>query len=249
MDVKVVAFIIIILGLLYVILRFIMKGANTLTGLMSGTTTQTISPTSLPNASSSTVASANFAYTIWFYVNDWNYQYGSVKPVIVVGNSGNKKDLTIDFAPSENNILVTLKVDSPGYKAPLGGATGANPPAATQTTVMMVSNFPIQKWVNFTISVYGKTLDAYLDGKLVQSQLLPGIANVSTADNIYITPAGGFSGWTSKFGYYPNALNPQDVWSIYQSGYGANWFSNIFGQYSIKISVLANGTENSSLTI
>ena len=113
---------------------------------------------------------------------------------------------------------------------------------------MTVNNFPIQKWVNFTISVYGKSLDVYIDGKLTSTKLLNGIASVNPSNSVSIASSGGFAGWTSKFSYYPNALNPQDVWNIYQAGYGASWFSNLFGKYNVKVSVLDNGMENSSLT-
>ena len=32
------------------------------------------------------------------------------------------------------------------------------------------------------------------------------------------------------------------------AGYGASWLSNLFGKYSVKISFLENGTEDSSFT-
>jgi hypothetical protein len=102
--------------------------------------------------------------------------------------------------------------------------------------------------VNLLISVYGRSLDVYLDGKLVKTCLLPGIAKINNEANVYITPLGGFSGWTSKFTYYPTALNPQEAWNIYQDGYGASWLANIFGKYNVKVSVLENGTEDSSFT-
>jgi hypothetical protein len=67
--------------------------------------------------------------------------------------------------------------------------------------------------------------------------------------DVYVTPSGGFSGWTAKFQYYPNSTDPQTAWNIYQKGYGASWLSNIFGNYQIQVSFTDNGTTTSSFTI
>jgi hypothetical protein len=73
---------------------------------------------------------------------------------------------------------------------------------------------------------------------------LPGVANVNNNANVYITPNGGFEGWTSKFQYYPNSINPQEAWNIYTGGY-SNWFSS----YKVQISLVENGNTQSSVTI
>ena len=112
-----------------------------------------------------------------------------------------------------------------------------------------ISNIPIQKWVNLIISVYGRTMDLYIDGKLVRTCLLPGVASVNNNANIYVTPKGGFDGWTSKIQYYPDSLNPQDAWNIYIKGYSGNFLSNLFGSYQVEISLIENGTTQNSVTI
>jgi hypothetical protein len=112
-----------------------------------------------------------------------------------------------------------------------------------------VQNIPIQQWVNLIVSVYGRTLDTYINGKLVRTCLLPGVANVNQTTNVYVTPNGGFEGSTSNFSYYPNALNPEQAWNIYENGYGNSILSNLFGSYQLNISLLQNGTQEASLTI
>jgi len=109
-----------------------------------------------------------------------------------------------------------------------------------------VANVPIQKWVNLLISVYGRTLDVYIDGKLVKTCLLPGIAKINNKAPVYLTPSGGFSGWTSNLQYWPNSTDPQTAWNIYSSGYGS---SNVFGEYKVKVAVYKGVSEQSSLTI
>jgi hypothetical protein len=98
------------------------------------------------------------------------------------------------------------------------------------------------------MSVYGRTMDIYLDGKLVRTCLLPGVAHVNNNSNIYVTPLGGFDGWTSKLQYYPNSLNPQEVWNIYTQGYSNGWLG-MFNSYQVQIALVENGTTQSSVTI
>jgi len=59
--------------------------------------------------------------------------------------------------------------------------------SSSQTTIpkaiihkCAISNFPLQAWVNLIISLYGRTLDVYVDGKLVRTCVLPGVAMVGT---------------------------------------------------------------------
>ena len=56
----------------------------------------------------------------------------------------------------------------------------------------MFGNVPLQKWVNLIISLYGRTLDVYIDGKLVRTCVLPGVAQVNPDADILVTPMGGF---------------------------------------------------------
>jgi len=135
-----------------------------------------------------------------------------------------------------NDLTVSLSVFSPS--------------SADKTTFRCkVPNVPIQKWVNLSVSVYGRSLDIYIDGKLVKTCVLPGLASINSNANLYVTPNGGFSGWTSKFQYYPNAIDPQTAWNIYQAGYGSSLASSIFGTYQVQVSFLENGNETSSITI
>ena len=48
------------------------------------------------------------------------------------------------------------------------------------------------------MSVYGRTLDMYINGKLVRTCILPGVAYVDQTTDVILTPLGGFQGTTSK---------------------------------------------------
>lgn len=247
MNISTILLIIVIIVLLYILVRYISTDVNTLSGLNSGTAMTTIASSSLAQSASGN-NSGNFAYSVWFYVNDWNYRYG--EPKVIFGRMGDptgtdkKPCPTVTLGAISNNLDIALTV-YPGLDS-VSNTTGDSSSAIHNCAV---PNVPIQKWVNLLISVYGRSLDVYLDGKLVRTCVLPGIAKIANDSNVYVTPNGGFSGWTAKFQYYPNSIDPQTAFNIYQQGYGASMLSNIFGKYQVKISLVENGAENSSLTI
>ena len=244
---------IVVVILLFMLIRYLMIDPYTLQGIQSGETASVISASSLAT-NGSNVPSSNFAYSIWFYVNDWNYRYGEPKVVFgrmgaqstsgsgsIDGVSGLDPCPAVVLGAVENNIDVSL-----------GCYPGINqePTTSGGTTVVhtcSVANVPIQKWVNLVVSVYGRSMDLYIDGKLVRTCLLPGVASINNNSNVYVTPAGGFNGWTSKFQYFPNSINPQDAWNIYTSGY-SSW-SSMFNSYQLQISLVENGTTEKSITI
>ena len=251
MNIGRIIFIIIILILLYVLARYFLSNKNTLTtSVTSGKSQQQISANNLASNSSG-VNSSNFTYSIWFYIDDWNYMYNqpkvlfgrmgaptsSVPSAPINGVTGSNPCPLVTFGAINNNLSIALTCSG----------VDVNNPSPTNTTIHTcnISNVPIQAWTNLLISVYGRTLDVYLDGKLVNTCLLPGVAMIDNSADVYVSPNGGFSGWTTKFQYYPNATNPQKAWDIYRQGYGGSFFSN----YGIKISFLENGSETNSFTV
>lgn len=247
-----IVIIIFIIVLVILLLKYILADPYTLQSMQNGKTSSVIESSSLATSNNSG-ASTNFAYSIWFYVNDWNYRYG--EPKVIFGRmagtstagSGNVDGINgVDPCPAvvldaiENNISVSLAC-FPGDEVNSGSTSNS-------VHTCSVSNVPIQKWVNLIISVYGRSMDIYIDGKLVKTCLLPGVANVKNDANIFVTPSGGFDGWTSKFQYYPSPLNPQEAWNIYTKGF-SSWYSNMFSSYNIQVSLVENGATRSTLTL
>jgi hypothetical protein len=244
---------IVVIVLILMLLRYIFSDPYTLQNMQDGKTASTISASSLATNGSS-VPSTNFAYSIWFYINNWNYRYGESKVIFgrmgaasgqgtgsVSGLSGLDPCPSVVLGAVENDISVSLGCYPGADQEP------TTPGGTTVVQTCSVSNVPIQKWVNLIVSVYGRSMDIYIDGKLVRTCLLPGVASVNNNANIFVTPLGGFEGWTAKFQYYPNSINPQEAWNIYSQGY-ANWLS-MFNAYQLQISLVENGTTQSSVTI
>ena len=208
---------------------------------------QTINQSSLASSSNSG-NTTNFTYSIWFYIDDWNYRYGEEK--VVFGRMNNASNNKMEPCPSvilgalENNIVVSLSV-FPGLDTAPSSTDGSK----SIIHRCAVANVPIQKWVNLLVSTYGRSMDIYIDGKLVRTCVLPGVAKIDSNAPVYVTPNGGFSGWTAKFQYWSDSCDPQKAWNIYEAGYGASILSSLFGKYSVKVSLMEGNNEDSSFSI
>jgi hypothetical protein len=244
MEVKKIILFVIIVVLLIIVYRYISTDINTLTGLISAQTMQQIEPTSLASSYSAGNTS-NYSYSIWFFIDDWNYRYGEPKVIFgrMTTGTGKKEPCpSVTLGPVQNNIIVSLAVYPGLDEEPTDGSNFIVHNCA-------ISNVPIQRWCNLLISVYGRTLDIYLDGKLVRTCVLPGVAKIDSSAPVYVTPMGGFSGWTSKFQYWSDSSDPQKAYNIYKKGYGGSLLGNIFGKYTVKLSLMQGDNENSSFTI
>jgi hypothetical protein len=244
---------VVVIVLILMLLRYLFSDPNTLQNIQSGQTASTIPSSSLAT-NGSNVPSSNFAYSVWIYVNDWNYRYG--EPKVIFGRMGAQSTPGSGSLPGISGMdpcpAVVLDAIENNLSISLGCYPGINeqpttPGGNTVVHTCNIANVPIQKWVNIIVSVYGRSMDVYIDGKLVRTCLLPGVANVNNNSNIFVTPSGGFDGYTAKLQYYPNALNPQEAWNIYSQGY-SSW-SSMFNAYQLQISLVENGKTQSSVTI
>ena len=243
-----------IIVLIIILVKYWLSDPYTLQNIQSGQTASTISASSLAT-NGSNAPSSNFAYSIWFYINDWNYRYGEPKVIFgrmgaVSGDGSGTIDGISGLDPCPAVVLGAVEND---ISVSLGCYPGADqepttPGGNTVIHTCSVANVPIQKWVNLVVSVYGRSMDIYIDGKLVRTCLLPGVASVNNNANVYVTPLGGFEGWTSKFEYYPNSINPQEAWNIYSKGYSTG-FTSMFNTYEVQVSLVENGTTQSTVTL
>ena len=206
-------------------LSWIFGGPTSLSKFADAKTELVIPATSLPSG-----ASVNYAYSIWFYLDDWSYRYGSEK---IIFCRGTKKLMPgVVFSPIENNISVKVAMTN-----------------TDELFTCKVPDIPIQKWTNLIVTLNNRSLDTYINGKLVKTCVLPSPAYVDSAAPVYLTPLSGFSGFTSRFNYWNDTVNPQQAWNIYKYGPGGNMFSNFFNQYKMQLSFLKGNNVEASLTI
>lgn len=246
-----------IIVLIIILLKYWLSDPYTLQNVQSAEIASTIKASSLATTGSGG-SSSNFTYSIWFFINDWNYRYG--EPKVIFGRMGSPSDSgngsvqgingldpcpAVVLGATENNVSVSVGCYPGADQTP--STTGAE----TVVSTFVLENVPIQRWVNMVISVYGRTMDMYLDGKLVKTGLLRGVASINNDANIHVTPSGGFDGYTSKLQFFPSPMNPQQVWNIYTQGYQGNWLTNFFslGDYQVQIALVDNGITQGTLTI
>jgi len=289
MDVKqIVILVFVLLVIVYLIVNAFSK-TNKLTEMAEAKKPQTIKADDLKNSNNS----SNFTYSMWIFIDNWNYMFGSEKNVLDRTNCPN---VVLDTKP--NTLKVKIKYydadkEVAGAGAGSGGAgidqaatdaaclacesgytcacdacnkgvrtseteeeraarlaaerEGAN--ANTSLHTCVIDNIPIQKWVNVITSLYGRTLDVYVDGKLVRTCVIPGVPRVDNNMDINVTHGGGFSGWTSSFKYWSHASNPQEAYNIYKDGFGGSILGNALSKYRLRFSMVKDNEVQGSFEV
>ena len=239
--------IIVLVFVIYLIKYMFFNTSNSLVGgIRNGRDSSVIDAKSLAKNGANS-PNSNFAYSCWFYVNDWTYRYGAPKVLFGrMGGASGAKGASVPgldgVNPGPAIVFDSIKNNLNVYLTCTGGPVDS--PNILHTCT--VANIPIQRWVQVAISVYGRSLDVYINGKLVKTCVMPGIATVANDAGVYLTPSGGFDGWTSRLAYFPNSLNPQDVWKIYSAGATSGMSS--LSSYQVQLSLVENGQPKNSVT-
>jgi hypothetical protein len=171
------------------------------------------------NAPLSAQQQGSYGMQWWMFVKDWNYGFGKDKAVLRRPDPTNPSVMnpSVSLHPTDNSIQIAISVFPSGD----GGTPGQPVPAGSSSTddvfVCEVPNIPLQSWFSLSMSVFGRNLDVYIDGKLVKSCLLPGVPKPTTSD-IQLSPDGGFSGFLCNFYHYARMLTPADAMSFYSAG-------------------------------
>ena len=238
MDAKGILITVVVVVVLYLIIRALFFSSQ-LTSIEDARKQQVIKASDLGAGDSNNTA--NFTYSIWFYVDNWNHKYGEPKIVLGRMTSPSEPQFGIVLGAMQNDLNISVET-YPSTAQAVSDTSGTN-------HTCNVQNIPIQKWVHCLVSLYGKSMDVYIDGKLVRTCMLPGVAKVDTSTDVTITPLGGFSGFTSNFQFWPNATNPQQAYNIYKQGFGGSALGNLFNKYRIKFVFLVDNQEEGAFEI
>ena len=229
--VKNILTILVIILVIYLLYKYLYPH-NEISSLKSAQKAETISASDLPGGNSNN----NFAYSVWIYIKNWNHRLGEKKVILQRGGNANGGgNPSITLGKYENDINVELSTYGPN-------GHDSKPFSCS------VQNIPLQRWVNAIVSLNGRSLDIYIDGKLVRTCILPGVARADNTANVFITPSGGFSGWTGRMKFWPHPLNPQEAFNVYREGTGTSG-TNFFNKYRIKFSYLVDNVEKGSFEI
>jgi hypothetical protein len=197
--------------------------------------------TIIPAAKLQSNTSSNFAWSVWFYVNEWNNGYGENKLLFYQADQPYSSSTGLGIDPP--NVLTYLDA----YENNMTLNVNTYPTSSTGSeyisNTFVIKNVDLQKWVNLIISVEGRTLDVYLHGKLVQTYVLPNTAYIKN-ENAYIggNASQTFDGHVARLQYFANSLNTQQAYNIYRDGINSNLVSDFFNKYKLKIQFLEYNT-------
>jgi hypothetical protein len=124
-------------------------------------------------------------------------------PVAVAGMAANMQDTSLSMN-EKNNFFKPLTMDD--------GLLNVAPTCD-------IDSIDLQRWVQVTVVLNGRTCDVYIDGKLARSCVLRNFYRVDPSfSGMVVTDRGGFDGYMSQVSTYNYSLTPDVIYKMYMAG-------------------------------
>lgn len=165
--------------------------------------------------------SSKYSYEMWLYV------YGTKE------NAGTNVYL---FSRAGTGILknIGLKLNGTVPSLTLDYSTAATTTVtATNKSVLITDNLPLQSWVHVIVSVDNSFIDIYMNGKLVKSVKDATMATPSLDAPITFDISKTY---LAKFTRTITPTDPQTAWNNYLAGNGENPMKKLVGNYGLSLS-------------
>lgn len=205
---------------------------------LPGMSTSVTKLTATSNNVPTIYAGGEYSVSTWIYITNWEVNRGYNKPFLVVDGGGDEyKTLILYLGQNIPKLGVRTSTSSEATGTLLNkntmtkirpttssGGFGASPYTDTggDFSLCDIESIDIQRWVNITVVLSGRTQDVYIDGKLSRSCVLPKMYMVDSGDSgiTQITLGGsyGFGGLIGQTKAADFAYSPDQVYKIYQSG-------------------------------
>jgi hypothetical protein len=179
------------------------------------------SATIIPAANVPLNSGSDYGIQFWMYIKDWNYRFGEAKSVVMRTDPTNPMTINpnISLHPTENSLDINVSIF--GNSSTSSGASNPAPANGAGATgdnfTVTVENVPLQSWFAVSVTCFQRNIDVYINGKLVRSAVLPGVARPAVGD-ITIGAKGGFSGSVCTLKTAGNMLGPADAAAFYAAG-------------------------------
>ena len=271
MDLKIIIGVVIVVIILYLIWSYFFTSIKVLMSFQNANTLNCISGKEVSQSGLN-----NYSFSTWVYISDWNGNYGSCKNIIsikgqqLVGGTPTLFQLYLD--PTRNDLHIYVKDKSASSSSSfaesedvLSSSSSSSSNCTSTKSTCSVTNFPVQSWVNISISVYNRAVDVYIDGKLVKTCSLSNVAeSIGEGSTIYIgggsgggsncggvTDLVGFTGYIASVLYNPDIISPQDAWNTYARGYSNSplGLNNLFQRYKLEFAFLKDNNVIKSFKI
>ena len=180
----------------------------------------------VPNSAFPRTIGSNFMFSTWFFIDDFTANLTNNKYIAsLMGlQNGNFRPTLITFlTPFNNNLGIAVVTQ-----------TSSNNPILN---FYYIENIPLQRWNCLIISVVDRTMDVYLDGKLVNSFILAGFYLPVPDTSLYIGNNRNqyFNGFITRARFDNGGVNPQQAYSIYREGINTSFAGNFLDRYRIKV--------------
>jgi hypothetical protein len=176
-----------------------------------------------------------YSISTWIYVKKWDAT--SNKPFLMLSNTPKKDNeffmtLVMYLGKTKNKLGIRMSYGETQLKWNLLNSDGnlinassvyadsSSSADALNKFSLDIDSVDIQRWVNITTVITGKTVDVYMDGKLSRSSVLPSVFTVDTGETPTITLGheSGFNGLIGKTRAANIAYSPDRVYNYYQQG-------------------------------
>ena len=267
MDLKLIIGVVIVVIILYLIWTFFFTSIKVLMSFQSADTLNCISGKDVAQSGIN-----NYSFSVWVYINDWSKNFNAAKNIISIQEptrivGGNPTIFQLYLDPTRNDLHIYVKDVHVTNKESSDDVSSYPTPSKNMKSTCSVTNFPVQSWVNISISVYNRAVDIYMDGKLVRTCSLANVASpIGSGSTIYIGGSGsngngnkcpggdnlvGFAGYIASVLYNPDIISPQDAWNTYARGYNNSAFglNNLFQRYKLEFSFLKDNNVIKSFKI
>lgn len=248
MNVLTIFIFVLIIILIYVIYK-LMTNPTTTVSDFSDSSKLVVVDTS--KTESNSTGNSNYGYSLWLYIDAWGTDgKANINKNILTRTTTSNIPLFQLYLDNAQNNLKLIMSDSTG--APINDKSPC-----------MIRNVQLQKWINITMSVYGNTVDLYLDGKLVRTCVIPAMpALLSSGDQLNIgggynidtshkiSPTDGdLQGFISNVVYNADYFSPEEAWNIYSAGYSGAGMFNFLHSYKLNFSITNNNQVVSKFSI
>ena len=186
----------------------------------------------------------------WIYIDDWNISYGTEKVVLrPEDENDNFPKIVLDAYKNDLTISVNVVSDGDADVSPGEEKTERKQDYADSSTEdITIENVNIQKWVNIVVTFNNRTLDVYINGKLVKSRPFKNIINAKHNGGIEVGSEQGFGGYIAKTQYYPYFITPAKAWKIYRGGFG-DMFASALNKYNLSVTFYEDNVERNKFSI
>ena len=173
-----------------------------------------------------------YSISTWIYITNWGINKGFNKPFLTLSGgsgTGGYKTLVMYLGQNtpklgirvstENDILTNAKLEQ--IRPSGGNGYGVSPYTDSSADFQKcdIESVDMQRWVNITAVLNGRTLDVYIDGKMSRSCVMKSMFKVDgdTPDMMLGGPYGfgGIIGQTTASNF---AYSPDRVYKAYQNG-------------------------------